>query len=74
MAGEEDTPHTPSTAAELPSYWTWKRLDMICDGVFDCSHSTPLLTGNGRIAPALKTCEQVCFERMRRPVVASKRS
>jgi len=47
MAGEGDVLQTPSTAAELPSDWSWKRLDAICEGVFDCPHSTPVLTEDG---------------------------
>ena len=39
--------HTPSTAGELPSDWSWKRLDAVCEGVFDCPHSTPVLTDDG---------------------------
>jgi len=39
--------HTPSTAGELPFHWSWKRLDAVCAGVFDCPHSTPVLTNDG---------------------------
>ncbi|MCL4852635.1 MAG: restriction endonuclease subunit S [Bryobacteraceae bacterium] len=46
MAGEINV-HTPSTAAELPSNWSWKRLDAVCEGVFDCPHSTPVLAKQG---------------------------
>lgn len=31
----------------LPSDWRWYRLDSVCDGVFDCPHSTPVLTSDG---------------------------
>ncbi len=47
MAGEMHVLHTPSTAAELPSDWSWKRLDAVCEGVFDCPHSTPVLSEDG---------------------------
>jgi len=47
MAGEVHVLHMPSTAAELPSDWSWKRLDAVCEGVFDCPHSTPVLTEDG---------------------------
>ncbi len=47
MASEAHVLHTPSTAADLPSDWSWKRLDAVCEGVFDCPHSTPVLTGDG---------------------------
>jgi hypothetical protein len=47
MAGERHVLHTPSTAADLPSDWSWKRLDAVCEGVFDCPHSTPVLTEEG---------------------------
>jgi type I restriction enzyme S subunit len=39
--------HIPSTADGLPKRWRWKRLDEVCEGVFDCPHSTPALTSNG---------------------------
>lgn len=39
--------HTPSTAPHLPAEWTWRRLDTVCEGIFDCPHSTPLLTEAG---------------------------
>ncbi len=39
--------HIPSTATPLPDDWRWDRLDQICDGVFDCPHSTPALTVDG---------------------------
>jgi len=41
------TIHIPSLAADLPSNWQWRRLDEACDGVFDCPHSTPVLTTDG---------------------------
>jgi len=39
--------HIPSTAVTLPDDWSWNRLDQICDGVFDCPHSTPALMIDG---------------------------
>lgn len=47
MAGESSVVHIPSTAVSLPSDWRWERLDEVCDGVFDCPHSTPVLTADG---------------------------
>jgi type I restriction enzyme S subunit len=47
MAGEAHVLQMPSTAAELPPDWSWKRLDAVCEGVFDCPHSTPVLTEDG---------------------------
>jgi len=47
MAAEMHVLHTPSTAAQLPSDWSWKRLDAVCQGVFDCPHSTPVLSEDG---------------------------
>jgi type I restriction enzyme, S subunit len=47
MAGEACAVHTPSTAAPLPAGWIWKRLDTVCEGIFDCRHSTPVLTAQG---------------------------
>jgi type I restriction enzyme, S subunit len=39
--------HIPSTAAALPCGWRWERLEDVCSGVFDCPHSTPVLTPDG---------------------------
>lgn len=39
--------HIPSTAALLPDDWRWNRLDKVCEGIFDCPHSTPALTDDG---------------------------
>ncbi len=47
MASEAYALHTPSTAAQLPADWIWKRLDTVCEGIFDCPHSTPVLTEQG---------------------------
>ncbi|HNP82730.1 MAG TPA: restriction endonuclease subunit S [Nitrospira sp.] len=47
MVGESSVVHIPSTAVLLPSDWRWERLDEVCDGVFDCPHSTPVLTADG---------------------------
>ena len=38
---------TPTIVNELATGWSWKRLDSVCEGVFDCPHSTPLLTQDG---------------------------
>jgi len=51
MAGEsvaESKPlHLPSTVGDLPTRWSWLRLDDACEGVFDCPHSTPTLVDSG---------------------------
>jgi len=47
MAGDAQGVHTPSTVTGLPSEWSWQRIDAVCEGVFDCPHSTPLLTEDG---------------------------
>ena len=47
MAGNSGALHIPSTANELPADWRWERLDKLCEGVFDCPHSTPVLTQEG---------------------------
>ncbi len=39
--------HIPHLARELPSGWRWCMLDDVCEGVFDCPHSTPILTSDG---------------------------
>lgn len=44
---EPEIIHTPSTAGELPALWTWRRLDSVCEGIFDCPHSTPMLVSDG---------------------------
>ena len=38
---------TPTIVNGLPTGWNWKRLDSVCEGVFDCPHSTPSLTQEG---------------------------
>jgi type I restriction enzyme S subunit len=47
MAASTNVLHTPSTAAPLPAGWRWVRLEDVCNGVFDCPHSTPVLTPDG---------------------------
>jgi len=47
MASEGGTLHRPVAAPRLPDEWTWNRLDAVCEGVFDCPHSTPVLTEAG---------------------------
>ena len=47
MAGKPHALHTPSTAAPLPANWVWQGLDAACEGIFDCPHSTPVLTEHG---------------------------
>lgn len=47
MVGEACAVHTPSTAAPLPAGWRWNRLDTVCEDIFDCPHSTPVLTEGG---------------------------
>lgn len=39
--------HIPSLFGRLPEGWDWERLDDVCDGVFDCPHSTPPLAEVG---------------------------
>lgn len=39
--------HTPVTLRELATGWRWSRLEDVCTGVFDCPHSTPVLTEAG---------------------------
>lgn len=47
MEGDLAALHTPSTGASLPREWPWARLDTVCDGIFDCPHSTPTLAEVG---------------------------
>lgn len=44
---ESKSLHVPGAYGELPNGWRWSRLDEICEGVFDCPHSTPELTNIG---------------------------
>jgi len=39
--------HVPLEAARWPLQRDWAQLDDLCDGVFDCPHSTPVITGIG---------------------------
>jgi type I restriction enzyme, S subunit len=44
----ERTPlHIPSGFEKRPSDWSWSRLDDVCEGIYDCPHSTPKLAENG---------------------------
>ena len=47
MAGENNVLHIPSTIQNIPSDWHWERLDEICQGIFDCPHSTPTIVDRG---------------------------
>lgn len=48
MVSSEATIHTPRELVYLPAGWRWERLDRVCNGaVFDCPHSTPVLTEYG---------------------------
>src|SRR2546425_636159 len=72
--------HTPSLASVLPREWSWQRLDMCCEGIYDCPHSTPQLTNCGpfvvrtqdvrsgtfRIDMAAKVSEDTYRERVQR--------
>ncbi len=39
--------HTPSHIRSIPMGWRWERLDAVTEGVFDCPHSTPVITESG---------------------------
>lgn len=39
--------HLPTLKTEVPRGWNWRRLDALCSGIFDCPHSTPVLTNSG---------------------------
>lgn len=39
--------HLPSTIGDVPAEWSWRRLDEVSEGVFDCPHSTPRLVDSG---------------------------
>jgi type I restriction enzyme S subunit len=72
--------HIPSTASELPASWKWRRLDDVCEGIFDCPHSTPKLTLDGlyvvrsqdirsgvfRLEEAGRVTEETYLERIKR--------
>lgn len=74
------TLHIPAGFGALPPDWTWSRLDDVCDGVFDCPHSTPELTEHGpyvarsqdirtgvfRFEQAARVSEETYQERIRR--------
>lgn len=47
MEAEMQHVSPPSVGGAVPSSWSWMRLDSICDGIFDCPHSTPVLTDTG---------------------------
>lgn len=37
----------PNLFSVIPEHWMWQRLDQVCDGIFDCPHSTPQLSKDG---------------------------
>jgi len=39
--------HLPSQFRALNQNWSWHRLDDVCEGIFDCPHSTPKLVSLG---------------------------
>lgn len=39
--------HIPDIEPQIPDHWSWKRLDEISEGIFDCPHSTPKYTDKG---------------------------
>jgi type I restriction enzyme, S subunit len=47
ICSEQKPLHLPTTHGGLPDGWGWSRLDDVCEGVFDCPHSTPKLTNVG---------------------------
>ena len=39
--------HIPIGIGNVPVEWRWSRLEDVCDGIFDCPHSTPKLSDSG---------------------------
>lgn len=39
--------HAPTLSSALPPNWGWARLGDVCEGIFDCPHSTPQLSQYG---------------------------
>jgi type I restriction enzyme S subunit len=48
--------HIPDRLESLPDGWEWYRLDVICDEIVDCPHSTPALT---EIGPLLARSQDI---------------
>ena len=44
--GEQMVRVSPSVS-DLPKTWSWRRLNDLCEGIYDCPHSTPKLTATG---------------------------
>ena len=42
-----ETPHIPGNYGDLAEHWSWARLDDLCEGIYDCPHSTPKLAATG---------------------------
>jgi type I restriction enzyme S subunit len=47
VAAKQTVLQMPTGLCALPAKWSWGRLEELCDGVFDCPHSTPKLTNTG---------------------------
>ena len=39
--------HIPTGIGNVPVEWCWSRLEDVCNGIFDCPHSTPKLSDSG---------------------------
>jgi type I restriction enzyme S subunit len=39
--------YTPAGYGNLPEGWSWACLEDLCEGIYDCPHSTPKLTAKG---------------------------
>ncbi len=46
-ATQRENLHLPDAAARFPVDWKWHRLEDVCNGIFDCHHSTPKLAAQG---------------------------
>ena len=42
-----DPLHIPIGIGNVPVEWCWSRLEDVCNGIFDCPHSTPKLSDSG---------------------------
>jgi type I restriction enzyme, S subunit len=59
--------HIPSLAGQLAKGWRWHRLDEVCEGIFDCPHSTPVLTDAG---PYVVRTQDILSQRFRGDLAA----
>jgi type I restriction enzyme S subunit len=72
MTSTSEVVHVPSEANSWLTAADWARLDALCDGVFDCPHTTPTLTPHGPFVARSQDVRTGIFRRDRAGHVSEK--